>query len=1029
MKLIKKLLIHYVMLLFMLFPLLTAAQKTVTGTVTDAVNKTAVEGATILVKGQKTGTKTDANGNFTIAASPGQTLVISNVGFKNFELKLGSVNSVAVALEVSDESLGEVVVVGYGKQKKVSVVGSIVTIQTKELKQSPAANLSNALVGRLPGLGAIQSSGEPGDDQSTLLIRGVNSFKGSNTPLVLVDGIQRSFANLDANEVESVSILKDASATAVYGVAGANGVILVTTRRGKEGPPQISLSVETSIQQPTRLPKLLNSYDFAVLKNEANANDGDPITYSADDLQKYKDGSDPYGHPDIDWLGDVLADHSSKTQYNLNIAGGNPFVKYFVNAGYLTQGGLFRSFPSEYDANSTFGRYNFRSNIDINLSKDMTIGLDLSGRVEDRHSPNNRSGDILGSVLLRNTPNAFQMFTPDGGFAEYGVYVNPIAQLSHSGFRDDKTSSLQGTFRINRKFDFITQGLSGNISMAFDQSSTFRRVRTQSYATYKFVGPPDKFEQNIGTRNTVLSPPTESTFGTYNQSVFEGSVNYSRGFGNHNFTGLVLYTQRTRNIQGAAYGKPFVNQGIVGRVTYNYQDKYFGEFNGRYDGSENFAKGNQWGFFPSMAVGWVVSKESFFSGLSNAVPFLKIRGSYGIVGNDQLGGARFLFQSIYGYLGPDNYDHYGYQFGTNSNPATGITEATIGNPDVTWEEAKIANIGLDAKFLKSKLGLTVDIFQQKRSNILTNKGTVPGIVGANLPAVNIGKTVNKGFEVELIYNDRAGKVAYFVKGNISYNHSEVLFQDEAPPKYPYQSRTGERIFQPFGLVFDGFFADTAEIAKSPVQGFGPVQPGDIKYKDLNGDGKINADDETAIGYSTVPEWVGGFSAGVNYKGFDFSFLLQGAANVSVYKTHGAAWEFFNDGSAKEMHLGRWTPANANTATYPRVTARVSVNNQTQASSFWYRDASYLRLKNLEIGYNLPKSLVSKIKIQGVRVYVNGLNLITWTDNFYDFDPEAPSTGASIGGGPTEGNPFNTNGGWGWNYPQQKIFNAGINVTF
>lgn len=987
--------------------------KTIIGKVTDSEGKE-LSGVSVTVKSTGKGTSTDAKGEFTIDANQGDTLEFSIIGYKSLSVTVGSSIAMAVKLELDVTGLADVVVVGYGKQKKVSVVGSIATVQTKELKQSPSANLSNALVGRLPGLIAQQGSGEPGFDESTLYIRGVNSFSGSNSPLILVDGIQRSFSNLDANEVESVSILKDASATAVYGVAGANGVILVTTKRGKEGAAQVSFSAETSVQTPTRLPKFLDSYNYATLLNEAYQNEGQSPNYifSQDDIQKYQDGSDPYGHPNTDFLAQLLRKYSGKTTYNLNISGGNKVTKYFINAGYLDQGGVYKDFDNDdYDANARYKRYNFRSNIDVNLTKDMTVELDLAGRIEHRHFPGTSAATIFGSIY-RHPPTSYPLFTPDGKFGGSSAFSdNPAGLISRTGYTDGYTSAIQGTFRLSRKLNWITPGLSANISFAFDNSSIFNRGRTQNFAVYIYNPTTAAFDKKSGTNDTPLGDATENTRDTYNQSVLEASVNYQTNFREHDFTGMILYTQRIRNIQRGSpalggqetYGKPFVNQGIVGRITWYWHDKYFAEFNGRYDGSENFAKGKQFGFFPSLALGWVISKESFFDNLSSVVSFLKVRGSYGLVGNDGLSGRRFLFQSIYTSVNDV------YVVGDNPASVDGLAENAIGNPDVTWENARIANIGFESRFFNNKLTFNFDLFRQQRKDLLITRGTVPGIVGAALPAVNLGKTDNKGFEVELEYRDRAGKLGYFVKGNTSFARNKIIYMDEAEPKYEYLRRTGQRINQPFGLVFDGFYADEADIAKSPVSKFGAVIPGDIKYKDINGDAVVDAFDEVPIGHPTIPEWIFGLSAGVNFKGLDLSILFQGSRNSTIYLQQEAAWEFFNAGKVLEAHLGRWTPGTASTATYPVLHTTENTNNHTQSSDFWQKSGNYIRLKNAEIGYTLPKSWVSKIKIQSARFYFNGLNLVTW-DKIKTFDPEVPS-------------------GRGWAYPQQKIFNAGINIVF
>ncbi|MET6999918.1 TonB-dependent receptor [Chitinophaga defluvii] len=974
----------------------------VKGKVTDETGAPLI-GVSVQLKGTTSGMSTDGQGSYSLRVPADGTLIFSFMGYEKREVKINGASVLNISLTGNSSGLNEVVVVGYTKQKKISIVGSLVTVTGDELKQSPASNLSNALAGRLPGLIAMQQSGSPGADQSKILIRGY-STSGDNSPLILIDGVERSMDNVDVQEIESITVLKDASATAQYGIRGANGVVVVTTRRGKAGPPRIDFSANYALNQATQLPKFLDSYNYGLLLNEALANDGKPAQFTPEQLEQYKAGKDPLNYPNTDWVNLLFRETSPTQRYNLNINGGNQNVKYFVSAAYLNQQGILRKYDNpQYDTKDVFRRWNFRSNIDIALSKDFNISVDLAGVITSKHSPTSSvEGDMLRQVYWY--PPTELALLPDGKIAVPGNHTqNPIGDLSRTGYTETFDGTAQGTIRAIRKLDFITEGLSTGLNYSFDRTYTYRSNRTQGYGLYRWDPATGQSVLEKGA-DTPVEPITEFSSSPRYALNFEYYLNYNQTFGKHNVTGMVLYNQRKRVEQGAQYGKPFYVQGVMSRLTYGYNNKYFIDLNGRYDGSENFPKGSRFGFFPSIAAGWVVTGEEFMKPVT-ALTYLKLRGSYGVVGNDQIGGRRFLWQSIY-------QAGSGYSFGQNGEVwSAGLKEGSTGTPEVTWEKHKIMNLGLEAKLFNDKLGINLDVFRKNVSDILITPGTIVATYGGPLPALNMGETKSHGFELELIHTNQINKdLSYMVKGNLNFTTSKVIYADEPPRKYPWLQRTGHPINQYFGYQSLGFFQSQDDIDKSATQ-FGGLIPGDIKYADLNNDGQVNADDQTAIGKTDIPTHTMGFSMGLNYKSFDFSVLFQGAFGAYTVLQNFAAYEFYSNGKVSERHLGRWTPATAATATFPALHASDNTNNHVY-SDFWMKRADYVRLKNFEIGYRLPKSWTDRVKIQGVRFYVNGQNLWTWMKDMKDFqfDPEAPS-------------------GDGTFYPQQKIYNFGATVTF
>lgn len=1012
----------------------TTDKKKLSGIVRDESGEPII-GASVLVKGTKVGTVTNAEGEFSLDVPASGMLVISYMGFATREVPIKNNSNLKITLNEDEaQNLNEVVVVGYGTQKKASVTGAIASVTTKDLVQTPQANISNMLVGKMPGLIAMQRSGAPGEDNSTLLIRGVSTFSDNTAPLVMIDGVERpNYNGLDPNEIESVSILKDASATAIYGVRGANGVILITTRKGQKGKPHLSYSGNVAVQSPTALPHYLNSAQYCEMYNEALKNDaytkGTSYVprFSDEDIRLYRDGTDPIMHPNTDWVGTFLRKVSLRTQHNFNISGGTDRVKYFISAGFFNQGGMYKytKIDRDHDVNASDTRYNFRSNLDFNITQDFKAVVQLSTQINDIRTPG-----LGNSNLWKEISWATPLGTPgmvDGKLVRLENTIddeNPWQALLNNGYKNTFANTINTTLRFEYDLSrLLLKGLSVHASSSYDGYYNSRRLSVKTMQTFV-----PKRDPNDPT-HIILVPQNEA--GTWgggfeydkNRKVyFETGIHFDRTFGKHQATVLLLYNQSKYYAPNLAYHVPNAYQGIVGRVTYGYANRYLAEFNMGYNGTENFAAGRRFGFFPAVSAGWVVSEEPFFP-KNNWVVYMKLRATYGEVGNDKIGGDRFLYlPSVYGET---SGKLTGYNFGSSANPVYSqmIEEKRLGNPLLTWEKARKLNLGVDMNFLKNHLTVSFDYFKERRNNILSNRNSAPMLIGASLPAYNMGEMENAGFELDVNYRNNIRDFNYWGRFNYSFARNKILFQDEVPEKYAYQMRTGRRVGQFYGLLFDGFYNSWEEInaLDRPVSSWNGnrLQPGDMRYVDVNKDGKIDMCDMVPIGYSPTPEIIYGFSVGCSWRGIDFSALFQGASHVSIKYFGRALWPFINaHNSAKTLILERWTQERyerGEAINFPRLSMSPSrdTDNNYQDSNFWIRNADYLRLKNIEIGYTFRKGQLKALGLESLRLYVSGTNLFTWTD-VIDLDPEAPSKG-----GATE---INT-------YPLQKIYNVGINVQF
>lgn len=990
--------------------------KKVTGTIVDEKGEPVI-GASIVVDKTSTATLTNIDGKFTINVPDlNAKLKVSYIGYKTQLVSLNNSSSIRIVMSEDSRSLDEVQIVAYGSQKKVSITGAISGVNGAELLRSPVTSLGNALTGKINGISVVQYSGEPGADNPVISIR------GAGAPLTLVDGVERDFTQIDPNEVENITVLKDASSTAVFGVRGANGVILVTTKRGVEGKPKVSLTTSFGMQVPTRLLEFANSYQYASFYNEAQMNDGvtDPakLKFQPNVLKAFQDHSNPLLYPDTDWLDMVLKPAAMQSQHNINISGGAERVKYFVSIGATTQGGLFKTFESGYDFNFDYKRYNYRANLDIEVSKSTQLAINLGGYTSEKNTPiSNEDQNQLFRQLYWATP-----FSGAGIVDGKWIKTNPdivkdpgsdgLSPYYGKGYNAKTTNSLNLDLMLQQKLDFITRGLSFKVKGSYNTEYTHNKQRSSSIPYYTPV-------INSAGETVLMKSGDNSQLG-FGESLgagrnwyAEASMNYARKFGNHNVTALALYNQSKTYYPSTFSDIPTGYVGLVGRITYDYLTRYLLEVNMGYNGSENFAPGKRYGFLPALSAGWIVTGENFMKD-QKIVDYLKLRASYGVVGNDKIGGDRFLYAPSAYYTNGE-----GYNFGTNvSSSPSGAYEGKMNNPNITWEKEYKQNYGLDANFLKNRLKLTCDYFSYHRENILINMNSIPAYLGMSVPALNKGIRDTHGFEVSLKWEDKlSSKFRYWVNGNISFARNKVIENDEVKPNQDYLWRTGHPSGQPFVRTFWGFYDATANERYKAQYGSdiathaGGLKPGDCVYVDLNKDGVINADDVSAQGYTDSPEYTASLTLGFSYKGFDLSMLINGACNTSRLLTEtfsNPMGDTNSKGLLLSQYENRWTPETAATATLPRASIQAKSNN-IAGSTLFLVDASYIRLKNIEVGYNFNFEFMKKAGISSLRLFANGYNLIT-LDKLKIADPESRTSDRP-------------------NYPLTKVFNVGLKVGF
>jgi TonB-linked SusC/RagA family outer membrane protein len=1040
-------------LTFILFIIITghlmAQEIAVSGRILSGEDNTGLPGVTVVVKGTTLGTITDVDGNYKIKVpSKSAVLKFSSIGFVTQEMTAGNRTKLNLTLKPNITELGEVVAVGFGSQKKASVTGAISSIKTEELKRESTSNLTASIGGRVTGVLVRLNDGNIGGgdnrysdgvlDDAIIRIRGIATTNNAS-PLVLVDGVESSFSRINPEDVEQFSVLKDASATAVYGVRGANGVILITTKSGSVGKAKVTLSSQLRMQQPLQYPHPLGAYDYAYLYNEALRNMGKAEQYSESDLNHWKLGDDrslqyPYGHPDVDWYNELVKDHFWEQQHIMTLSGGTENVRYYVSGEYNNAGGPFDAGPG---LDSKYNRYNLRTNLDFTITKTTELSVKLNGRYEQK-------GDVFhgestgqryyGSFWydIDNRPgNLYPIYNPNGTF-NWGAGYNAMADLKTGGYKWRLTSTGETSFNLKQKLDFITKGLSVRGMMGLNYGSGTRKNTGNEQDPEMWSYNPSTGKYTIGR---VMAVPGMGVGAlTYSRrSQMEFAANYDRTFGRHHVTAMGVYSQNATYSNAVL---PVNYRGLAGRATYDWKAKYFAEVNVGYNGSDQFSEGHRYALLPAGSLGWVLSEEKFMKDNLSFINFLKIRGSYGETGNDKIAsGQRYLYQYQFNTTSGSRWFEYAaetYNFGVNPVKVTGLTEGSLGNDKVTWEIARKADLGIELRALNDHLNVTADVFQEKRDNILVQRGDVPFLSGVStgmLPAVNLGKVTNKGYEFSIGYSNNIGDFGYNLGINYSYAHNNIDYIAEAQKQFAYQMQVNHPIGQSFGYVWTGKFYDYPDLSNASVpKPVVPVIAGDLMFKDIGGpdgkpDGKIDDMDRTAIGYPSIPEIVYGITLDLSFKNFYLNTFWQGAAHTDV-QFGGAMRNEFSP-NVYSIHMGRWVydPARGldtrATATYPSLQIPVSPQTAT-LSTFQLMNGDYVRLKSVEFGYNFPKKVLRQIKLSELRVYLSGSNLLTFAHLKY-VDPEYASTNSTIAS--------STDGGRGNTYPQTKFYAVGLYVTF
>ena len=1030
-------------------------QRLITGKVVSSDEGMGVPGANVIIKGTKKSVVTDMDGNYSIEINSNEdVLMFSFVGYNTQEIKVGSESVINVKLIATDNSLKEVVIVGFGTQKKASMVSSITTIKPKELK-GPTSNLTTMLAGRVSGLIAYQRSGEPGKDNANFFIRGLGSFgSGASNPLILVDGIESTtndLARLQPDDIDSFSVLKDAAAAAVYGARGANGVVLVTTKMGKNGVTKFNFRVESRVSSNTKNFDFADNITYMNLANEAvrtrNPERGD--IYNQNKIARTAAGDDPYLYPSNNWIDELIKPYTINQGYNLNVSGGGEKARYYVAGTYNVDNGVLKvDGMNDFNSNIKLRNYSMRSNVDMSLTPTTKAIIRFYGQFDDYNGPIDGGANIFNLTMWSN-PVAFAKVYPSSylPFVEHPLFggalsggttgyllVNPYAQMV-KGYQVSKASTIQTQLELQQDLKALTPGLSANAMAYIRRYSYFDVARKYNPFYYKSYISPETGELalealNDGDQGTAR--PTGTEYLDYAQGTklldsriyAQATINYNRTFNDkHAVTGMVtslMSSYEQGNAGSLESSLPSRNLGISGRFTYGYDNRYLAEFNFGYNGSERFADGHRYGFFPSVGLAYNISNEKFWEPIKDVVTNFKIRSTYGLVGNDQIGNIdqRFFYLSDV-RIGDNNY---GAAFGEQySYYQPGVYIARYANENIGWEESTQINLGLDMQFFNS-LNFVVDIYKQHRTNILQTRSNIGSTMGLTAqPSTNFGEIESKGLDLAITYNKQLNQDWYTeLRGNFTFSTNKVLVFDEInfPENMKYRSRVGQNFNQAYGYIAERLFVDQNEVDNSPTQ-FGDYTGGDIKYRDVNGDGVISPSDMVPLGYPTAPEIVYGFGGTIGYKKFDFSIFFQGAARTSFFiNPENIAPFVLNDDNNRQLTYqnnllnviaqDHWSEDNRDSyAFWPRLSDKF-VENNNQVSTWWMRDGSFLRLKSIEIGYNAPKNFNTKLGLQDLRIYINGSNIAVWSA-FKMWDPEM--------------------GGSGLGYPIQSVYNVGLKVNF
>ena len=997
----------------------------VSGTVTDEQNQPLI-GVNVTIQGVTGfGTTTDVDGKYTIEMEPYNRLVFSYIGFVEQEILIKEQTKQNVVLKEDDAtSLDEVIITGTGVQKKLTVTGAVTQISMDDIASTSTSNLTNMLAGNVPGVMAMQSSGQPGKNTSEFWVRGISTFGAGSSALVLVDGFPRDFNEISIEYIESFTVLKDASTTAIYGSKGANGVILITTKKGKAGKVNVDAKFEAAYNTRTMTPEFADGYSYASMMNEALITRNQEPEYSPEELEILKLGLDPDLYPNVDWQDLLLRNGAMTYRGSLNLSGGGNTARYFISGSYLNEQGMYKvdeNIKKDYDTNANSQLYNYRMNVDVDITKTTLVKVGVSGSLRKMNEPG-RAVNVW-EALMRQNPIEIPGMYSDGRFPTRGVdaATNPWVLTTQTGYNETWNNKIQTNITLEQKLDFITKGLSfvGRFGYDTNNGSNIRRMKMpELYKANKQRNEAGELVFNRIAAEQKMSQESGSSGSSY--EYLEAELHYTRGFKDHNIGATLKYNQNS-SISTVGIGGDIINgiarrnQGLAGRVSYNWKNRYFADFNFGYNGSENFAKGHQFGFFPAMSAAWNVAEEGFIRNNAKWINMFKIRYSYGKVGNDNLG-ARFPY--LYTIAGVDR----GYQWADlGYNKAyTGLAYTSLANNNVTWEIATKHDLGIDLALFNDKFGLTVDYFNEYREGIYMTRNYVSYMVGLNglAPTANVGKVSSEGFDGNFHFNQKLGEWDLTLRGNITYSKNTIEDRDEENAYYKYQLQKGYRVNQARGLIAAGMFSDYEEIRNYPTQQFGEVMPGDLKYKDVNGDGIVDGGDVVAIGATERPNLIYGVGLSARWKSIDFNVHFQGAGKSSYCIQGPSVYAF----SQKEIGNilpdlvdGRWidstisgTEATMNpNASYPRLSYGGNSNNY-RASTFWLRNGSYLRLKTLEIGYNLPQKWVNKIYSKNIRLFFIGTNLLTFSE-FKLWDPEMGST-------------------TGAHYPLAKTFSFGFNIS-
>ncbi|RZK47493.1 MAG: TonB-dependent receptor [Pedobacter sp.] len=998
----------------------TGEQVSLSGVVRDRAG-TFLSNISVIVNGTSRGTVTNAKGEFSLRAAVTDTLAFTSVGYTSQLLAVGQNRVFYVTLEANEGSLNDVVVVGFGRQRKISVIGAQSTINPEELKL-PVANINTMLAGRISGVVGVQRSGQPGRNSADIWIRGISTFGGgSSAPLILVDGVERSINNIDPQDIASFTILKDAAGTAVYGVRGANGVILITTKQGKVGKPRVSIDYSEGRNTFTQLPEMAGAAAYMEAANESFTTRGQTEKYSADYIQRTLSGEDPELYPNVDWFDALYRDWGKVRRANVNVSGGSDFLRYYGSVGYYDETGLLKTDGIQnYNSDLRFRRFTVTTNVNMNITKTTKLDVGIRGFFTNTNRPAIATEDIFSSAM--SIPSTEYPLEYTGGYVPgknpNGGFRNPWADLTRRGYATEFDNSLNANLRLTQDLNFFTKGLTATTMFAFDADNGALITRGKREDTYApDANNPRNPDGSLNLVRTYTGSGNYLGYGRENDGgrrfYTETSVNYDNSFGKHRVGGLALfYTDDYMNLFAGNFTTSIPERyvGLATRLTYSYDDRYFIEGNLGYNGSETFAPDNRYGTFPAFGLGWVVSNEKFFEGIKDAVTYLKFRYSDGLTGIGRIGGRRFAYLDILS----DNVD--GYRFNRNLNEMRGINITDYGAA-VTWAESRKQDLGVEIKTLNDKLSLIVDFFKERRKGIFLQRSSIPVFMGlTNFPYGNLGEVENKGVDATLEYNGRVGNVNLSLRGNITYNKDVLLENDQPKQLYPWMDRTGHNILGRWGYVAEGLFTSQAEIDASAVPGDkSRILPGDIKYSDLNGDGLINNYDRTFIGRGDVPNLIFGFGFNLSYKNFNIGTLFTGQRGADIMLAGDAIHPFANGAGLSNVYSNihdRWQEGKTNTNVfYPRLANGEdrSLNN-TQSSTWWLRDADFIRMKTFELSYNFPKDWYKGV-LRNATVYIQLINPLT----FSDFDLWDVETTINTGNGSR--------------YPNVKTYSLGLTLDF